>query len=157
MEHTHTLMGQRHEQMENIRRLKTRQIGTSGAEPGRCRKHPKHRQSPGVCSVCLRERLSQLSTTSSRGGRGGGGAATAGSSSSSSLSPLSSDSSSSESSPIHYSILTKSRTVAFAPQRREGEKNRGFWSKLLAPRKKKDGGSLHSRTMRERVITTRVR
>ncbi|XP_020202123.1 uncharacterized protein DDB_G0271670 [Cajanus cajan] len=32
---------------------------------GRCKKHPKHRQSPGVCSLCLRDKLSQLSTPSS--------------------------------------------------------------------------------------------
>ncbi|TKY74392.1 hypothetical protein E2542_SST03153 [Spatholobus suberectus] len=32
---------------------------------GRCKKHPKHRQSPGVCSLCLRDKLSQLSAASS--------------------------------------------------------------------------------------------
>ncbi|MQM15454.1 hypothetical protein Taro_048400 [Colocasia esculenta] len=32
---------------------------------GRCRKHPKHRQSKGVCPSCLREKLSQLSASSS--------------------------------------------------------------------------------------------
>uniref|UniRef100_A0A1D1YZ96 Piezo-type mechanosensitive ion channel component 2 n=1 Tax=Anthurium amnicola TaxID=1678845 RepID=A0A1D1YZ96_9ARAE len=31
---------------------------------GRCRRHPKHRQSKGVCPSCLRERLSQISTSS---------------------------------------------------------------------------------------------
>ncbi|GMJ02498.1 hypothetical protein HRI_003919000 [Hibiscus trionum] len=30
-----------------------------------CKKHPKHKQSPGVCSLCLAEKLSQLSTHSS--------------------------------------------------------------------------------------------
>ncbi|WVZ18850.1 hypothetical protein V8G54_006172 [Vigna mungo] len=30
----------------------------------RCKKHPKHRQSPGVCSLCLRDKLSQLSSDS---------------------------------------------------------------------------------------------
>lgn len=28
----------------------------------RCKKHPKHNQSPGVCSLCLREKLIQLSS-----------------------------------------------------------------------------------------------
>ncbi|KAI3685289.1 hypothetical protein L6452_34530 [Arctium lappa] len=31
-----------------------------------CKKHPKHRQSPGICSLCLRERLSKISSSSSR-------------------------------------------------------------------------------------------
>ncbi|KAF5818576.1 putative protein OCTOPUS [Helianthus annuus] len=30
-----------------------------------CKKHPKHRQSPGICSLCLRERLSKISSSSS--------------------------------------------------------------------------------------------
>lgn len=36
-----------------------------------CRKHPKHRQSPGVCSLCLNERLSLFikSTSSSSASR----------------------------------------------------------------------------------------
>lgn len=29
---------------------------------GRCKKHPKHNQSPGVCSLCLSEKLIQLSS-----------------------------------------------------------------------------------------------
>ncbi|XP_009787284.1 uncharacterized protein [Nicotiana sylvestris] len=28
-----------------------------------CKKHPDHKQQPGVCSCCLRERLSKLSTS----------------------------------------------------------------------------------------------
>lgn len=32
---------------------------------GRCRKHPEHRQSQGVCPFCLREKLSHLSASSS--------------------------------------------------------------------------------------------
>ncbi|CAK8537544.1 unnamed protein product [Lathyrus sativus] len=31
---------------------------------GRCKKHPKHNQSPGVCSLCLCEKLIQLSSLS---------------------------------------------------------------------------------------------
>ncbi|XP_062098612.1 uncharacterized protein LOC133804477 [Humulus lupulus] len=30
------------------------------ATVGRCKKHPKHHQSPGVCSLCLSNKLSQL-------------------------------------------------------------------------------------------------
>lgn len=29
-----------------------------------CKKHPDHRQQPGVCSICLREKLSHLSNLS---------------------------------------------------------------------------------------------
>ncbi|KAG1334593.1 ataxin-2 [Cocos nucifera] len=32
---------------------------------GRCKRHPEHRQSKGVCPFCLRERLSYISATSS--------------------------------------------------------------------------------------------
>ncbi|PON46775.1 hypothetical protein PanWU01x14_248700 [Parasponia andersonii] len=62
--------------MANIlRRSKDTIMGHGGAAgrprpDGRCKRHPKHRQSPGVCSLCLRERLSQLNkmdpTSSSR-------------------------------------------------------------------------------------------
>ncbi|KAK9072993.1 hypothetical protein SSX86_007315 [Deinandra increscens subsp. villosa] len=31
-----------------------------------CKKHPKHRQSPGICSLCLRERLTNMLSSSSR-------------------------------------------------------------------------------------------
>ncbi|KAK9193240.1 hypothetical protein WN944_003937 [Citrus x changshan-huyou] len=31
----------------------------------KCRKHLKHKQSPGVCSLCLRDKLSQLAAISS--------------------------------------------------------------------------------------------
>ncbi|KAK1413054.1 hypothetical protein QVD17_34776 [Tagetes erecta] len=31
-----------------------------------CKKHPKHRQSPGICSLCLRERLSKMLSSSSQ-------------------------------------------------------------------------------------------
>ncbi|KAM7253338.1 hypothetical protein ACFE04_025956 [Oxalis oulophora] len=29
-----------------------------------CKRHPKHKQSPGVCSLCLREKLSHLQSSS---------------------------------------------------------------------------------------------
>lgn len=31
---------------------------------GLCKKHPKHQQPPGVCSICLKEKLTKLSNTS---------------------------------------------------------------------------------------------
>nr|XP_004490386.1 uncharacterized protein LOC101507869 [Cicer arietinum] len=55
--------------MRNLRlqRAFTKKNDTIGrVKPkGRCKKHPKHNQSPGVCSLCLREKLSQLSSFSS--------------------------------------------------------------------------------------------
>lgn len=39
--------------------------GGSQCKPG-CKKHPKHRQSPGVCSLCLTEKLNKISSTSCR-------------------------------------------------------------------------------------------
>ncbi|KAL6962761.1 hypothetical protein U1Q18_037718 [Sarracenia purpurea var. burkii] len=170
--------------MEN-RRPKNNQIGRSKADAARCKKHPKHQQQPGVCSVCLSERLSQLSSTSSSSRT----TMAAFSPSSSSLSFLSSRCSSSELSPVHRrfrlgseakasmsflrggkNVLAKSRSMVFFSRAQEGEgrdgngkKKRGFWSKLfLRPRSKKntDGGLValvHSRTMRERVISTSTR
>ncbi|CAI9758129.1 unnamed protein product [Fraxinus pennsylvanica] len=149
-------------------RPKYRKSGKSKANAP-CKKHPKHRQSPGVCSICLSEKLSQLSTNSSSRSK-------IPSSSSSYLSSLSSSSNiSSYSSPVTGSIfrmasvargpmsslkstgknmLKKSRSMAFIFQRRKEENNgknkSGFWSKLLHPRSK---GLMHSRTMRERVVT----
>ncbi|KAL8550109.1 hypothetical protein ACS0TY_008801 [Phlomoides rotata] len=137
-----------------------------------CRKHPKHTQSPGVCSICLNEKLSHLNNApvSSRKKR-----ATASSSSSSSLSSLSSSYASSSSSPIvNYTssrarkltkvsgqeVLKKSRSMAFFLQRRKDEDEnvngkkievkRGFWSKLF-PRRIKGLNLMHSTSMREAV------
>ncbi|KAI3513700.1 hypothetical protein L1887_21039 [Cichorium endivia] len=42
--------------------MEARKTASSAAS---CKKHPKHRQSPGICSLCLRERLSKISTPSS--------------------------------------------------------------------------------------------
>ncbi|KAL9241371.1 hypothetical protein vseg_015491 [Gypsophila vaccaria] len=39
-------------------------MGYSEADSSKCRRHPCLRQSPGVCSSCLREKLSKLSTAS---------------------------------------------------------------------------------------------
>ncbi|KAK8492150.1 hypothetical protein V6N13_054112 [Hibiscus sabdariffa] len=119
-----------------------------------CRKHPKHRQSPGVCSLCLRDKLSRLPANSTSRCT----TATVASSCSSSPSSYCSSSSASSSyasSPMHRhsfpkegkdgfslflisgkNMLTKSKSVAFASRlRSKEEKNKtGFFSKLLHPR-----------------------
>ncbi|KAK8624210.1 hypothetical protein V6N13_065563 [Hibiscus sabdariffa] len=118
-----------------------------------CKKHPKHRQSPGVCSLCLKEKLSRLPASSSSR------RPTIIASSCSSSSSLSSYcSSSSSSSPMHRyrcpnegkdgfslfligggkKMLTKSRSVAFVSRlgSKEGRKDKtGLLSKLLHPRR----------------------
>ncbi|OWM80987.1 uncharacterized protein LOC116196106 [Punica granatum] len=146
---------------------------------GRCRRHPKHQQAPGVCSLCLREKLSQLSIGSggscSSSSRGVGGDEYSSCSSSSSLSPYESSSScSSLSSPVHRyrlekgpgllrgkDVLMKSRSIAFVPRWRGkevGDQNKGkggFWSKLIPVPGRKTAGSgeglKHSKTVRERM------
>ncbi|KAL0463174.1 UNVERIFIED_CONTAM: hypothetical protein Slati_0205000 [Sesamum latifolium] len=152
----------------------------NGSAAAACKKHPKHRQSPGVCSICLGEKLSHLTNNpTANSSRSKPAAAHSPSSSFSSyLSSLSSSNPSSYSSPIRRStavqarkstrvfknvdnVLKKSRSMAFVLQRRkEGDENgkssenkSGFWSKLLQRRNK---GLMHSRTTRERVITTGV-
>ncbi|KAG5543941.1 hypothetical protein RHGRI_016632 [Rhododendron griersonianum] len=82
--------------------MENRRKNTSNSQT-RCKKHPKHQQSPGVCSICLGERLSQISTSSSSSSRRAVEAYCS-SSSSSSLSSLSSSSrcSTSELSPVHH-------------------------------------------------------
>jgi len=128
----------------------------------RCKKHPKHVQSPGVCSLCLKDKLDQLSTSSSSSSQK---TTSSCSSSTSSLSSYySSSSASSCSSPMHdgsfstegktSSIflfhkqggLVKSKSMAAVPRRRKegnGEsgdhhsKKSGFWFKLFHPNKSK--------------------
>ncbi|KAI9097491.1 hypothetical protein K1719_025402 [Acacia pycnantha] len=130
-----------------------------------CKKHPKHNQSPGVCSLCLRERLSQLpSSSTSR--------AAPSSETSSSVSSLSSyyssSSASSCASPSEANKTTtgssisifsfnakhgliKSRSVAASSRRRgsvgdddPNAKSRGFLFNLLRPRHKKTGHKDHT-------------
>ncbi|CAL0319332.1 unnamed protein product [Lupinus luteus] len=133
---------------------------------GRCKKHLKHHQSPGVCSLCLKDKLSQLSSFSSSSKRTTSGACDS-SSASSSLSSYCSSSASSLASPMHpfkerkggsssISIfltsssskhgLVKSRSMAFLPRRRKDSeednttksaKKEGFWFKLLHPKNKR--------------------
>ncbi|XP_022772292.1 uncharacterized protein LOC111314936 [Durio zibethinus] len=172
--------------MANYLRRSSKDVAGGRSKPNEgCKRHPKHRQSPGVCSLCLTEKLSQLSANSSSRCTTATKVAYSCSSSSSLSSYYSSSSSSSYSSPMHCyrfttegkgtsfslllfsrkNILTKSRSVAFASRMRskEGEdKNKkcGFLSKLLHPkntmRKEEATGLEHSRTVREILSSTRV-
>ncbi|MFS7941305.1 putative protein OCTOPUS [Helianthus anomalus] len=126
----------------------------------KCKKHPKHQQSPGICSLCLRERLLKISRSSSRVIICASSTTCSSSSSISSISSVSSSSSGALSytaSPMHgrrnghisflRSKLKKSKSMAFASERimdDDERKKAGFWSKLM-----------HSRTMRE-MFTKRV-
>ncbi|XVE60531.1 hypothetical protein DITRI_Ditri05aG0136300 [Diplodiscus trichospermus] len=169
--------------MANLRRSsKDVAGGRSKPNEGYCKRHPKHRQSPGVCSLCLREKLSQLSANPSLRCTTSRVASSCYYSSSSLSSYYSSSSASSYSSPMHRyrfttegkgtsfslllfstgkNILTRSRSVAFASRMRskEAKKKSGFLSKLLHPRNTKKEeeatGLEHSRTVRE-ILTTRV-
>ncbi|XP_057728049.1 uncharacterized protein LOC130943959 [Arachis stenosperma] len=130
---------------------------------GGCKKHPKHHQSPGVCSLCLNDRLLQLSSSSSASVIGGGSSC---SSSVSSLSSYySSSSASSCASPVsrHFPLtsegkrsstlsifllsgakhnnnngLLKSRSMAVDHDyHRRSKKKSGFWSKFLPSKSKR--------------------
>ncbi|KAJ0087444.1 hypothetical protein Patl1_08572 [Pistacia atlantica] len=145
-------------------------IGKSKSDIIRCKKHPKHRQSPGVCSLCLREKLSKLSTSSSS--RVYSSTMESSSSSSSCASPMhryrfttEGKNNISLSSLLFGSKngLTKSRSLAFFPRTRgkEGDdhdnkkKKGGFLSKLLRPRSKKiEAGLMHSRSTIEIAVTS---
>ncbi|KAK3042952.1 hypothetical protein RJ639_001028 [Escallonia herrerae] len=121
---------------------------------GRCKTHPDHRQQEGICSSCLREKLSELS----------GGFPSFASQTKSTVQPLTSSSSSASSpttgmSPVHHSRrrrhvrnasdlmesigrsskvgLRKSKSMAFVVQHGEVKKNGGFWSKLIGSTGKK--------------------
>ncbi|KAG6671973.1 hypothetical protein I3843_16G035400 [Carya illinoinensis] len=147
--------------MESLRRSNKDVMGKSSKSVVKCKKHPKHRQSPGVCSRCLNEKLSQLSSSScSRRTSATAGSGSCSSSPSSLSSYSSSSSASSCSSPVHFTnvegkiisslsfllngknVLTKSRSLVFFPRmnRPRGDdddvmnkdpKKGGFWSKFL--------------------------
>ncbi|KAL8472365.1 hypothetical protein ACS0TY_029546 [Phlomoides rotata] len=155
----------------NMESWKPKVTKSSKANP-HCKKHPKHTQSPGVCSICLGEKLSIISyssdsysSSSSKGARSASSFSS--SSSSSSISSLSSSDASSCSSPMgNYTyrvsvegrnsmrVFKKSRSMAFARKEEDFENgkkinNGGFWSKLLPRSNKK---LMHSKTMQiERV------
>lgn len=133
-------------------------MGRSRKPDERCGRHPRHQQPPGVCSLCLSEKLTQLSS-----GAGGGssssrstaasfnGAEDSSYSSSSSLSPYESTSSaSSQLSPLRRyrsvkgSGLFGARSIALITRRRvkeEGGSKRkgGFWSRLIPGLGRKTG------------------
>ncbi|KAL8038247.1 hypothetical protein ABFX02_11G093500 [Erythranthe guttata] len=145
-----------------------------------CKRHPKHRQSAGVCSICLNEKLLKLSNNNNKKVFSKVVANYYSRSSSSDLSTLSSSNESSYSSPVknnraefyeagkskrvfkNIEVLKKSRSMAFFFQRRKDddenyekkvEMKRGFWSKLfMLPRR--NVKLTRSKTTRERVITT---
>ncbi|GAB2290690.1 hypothetical protein Dimus_024965 [Dionaea muscipula] len=125
-----------------------------------CKKHPKHRQSPGVCSLCLTEKLSKLSRNTNYKAAAAARVISSScpSSSSSSLSSLHSSDISSHGSPssdvrgtaLDAIILRKSRSLAFVcgggrvgwevTIRDHGKKKKkGMFSlRFLRPRRKKD-------------------
>ncbi|KAI3751622.1 hypothetical protein L2E82_22713 [Cichorium intybus] len=144
----------------------------SSATTKSCKKHPKHQQSPGVCSLCLRERLLKISSSSSRAVTN-----VSSSSSSSSISSVSSVSSSRVSSnapsntasPMHrnqrkthevegkgyLSFLRKSRSMAFVSENimeidEKKKKNDGFWSRLMGSKRR----NAHKRSMEEGSSST---
>ena len=161
-------------------------VGRFHKPDGRCKKHPKHRQSPGVCSLCLSEKLIQLSSSSRRKTT----FIAANSSSSSSVSSLSSyyssSSASSCASPMHrrfdpgkrklssslsffllngkHRQLIKSRSMAVVPGRKEGEggvdikgrKKGGFWHKLLHPKSKRMNVNDSNKMVHSGSVTERV-
>lgn len=114
-----------------------------------CKKHPKHQQSPGVCSLCLGERLSNLSSSSTSH------VVAPSSATSSSVSSLSSyyssSSASSCASPNSEARPAGSSTSIFLFSSKHGvinsrsmasssstsAKSRGFLFNLLRPRQKK--------------------
>ncbi|KAK7301166.1 hypothetical protein RJT34_12027 [Clitoria ternatea] len=156
--------------MENLRRHFTKKnervIGRVKIN-GHCKKHPKHHQSPGVCSLCLREKLTRLSSSNSPRTTLGSCDSSSSSSSSLSSSYYSSSSTSSCASPMHcfrFTIEEKSgssmsiflltgnhgiikrKSLAIVPRRTDYEGGAhhnksankiGFCFKLLRPRSKR--------------------
>ncbi|KAL8243166.1 hypothetical protein R6Q59_009424 [Mikania micrantha] len=123
----------------------------ASASSRKCKKHPKHEQSPGICSSCLRERLLKISRSSSRVVASCAYNYSSSSSSSSFISSISSSSGalSDTASPMHgwhasFLKLKKSKSIAGEIRimdnniNNDQTKKAGFWSKLM-----------HSRTMRE--------
>ncbi|KAL7094326.1 hypothetical protein ACP275_11G096300 [Erythranthe tilingii] len=160
---------------------KHKQYYSDRAKAAACKRHPKHRQSAGVCSICLNEKLSKLTNHNNKKVFSKVVANYYSRSSSSDLSTLSSSNESSYSSPVknnraefyeageskrvfkNIEVLKKSRSMAFFFQRRKDDEDenyekkvemkRGFWSKLFVfPRR--NAKLTRSKTMRETVITT---
>ncbi|XP_041003937.1 uncharacterized protein LOC121249295 [Juglans microcarpa x Juglans regia] len=150
-------------------------MGKSESQQG-CKQHQNEKQLPGVCSSCLREKLSQLNVSASNMKTSTGGFGYFGSSSPNS----SSTSSSIFVSPIygrhhrralektgsisltlkvgHDYGLKKSRSIAFVSRSLHeeaagsGKKKGGFWSKLLWSTGKRTKDVLkHSRAESKRL------
>ncbi|VFQ75094.1 unnamed protein product [Cuscuta campestris] len=112
----------------------------SEPESAICKHHPTHKQPPGVCSCCLRERLAKISGAASSNSYCDYTSASS-SCSSGRVSPRGHRRISSDVAEGRFSGsggceggLRKSRSIAFAADRRPGggEKRReGFWSKLI--------------------------
>ncbi|KAI3760780.1 hypothetical protein L1987_51179 [Smallanthus sonchifolius] len=147
-----------------------------------CKKHPKHRQSPGICSLCLRERLSKiLSSSSSSRAVTNVSSSSISSVSSAYSSHNSSNASSYTASPLQSyrnrrkidnlegkgylyflrkntnGVLMKSRTMGFVSDQRnvvqDHEKKKfGFLSKLMGS-KRSSSRMMHSRTTRETFLS----
>ncbi|KAI3758256.1 hypothetical protein L6452_05811 [Arctium lappa] len=125
-----------------------------------CTKHSKHKQSPGVCSLCLRERLSKISSSSLQAVTNVSSSSSSSSSSYVSSSHCSSNAESHMASPMHnyrktnyefdgnskgyLSSLKKSRSVAFFVGEKmvesDGKKKKrdGFWSRLMMGSKRRN-------------------
>ncbi|KAG6608260.1 hypothetical protein SDJN03_01602, partial [Cucurbita argyrosperma subsp. sororia] len=127
-----------------------------------CKRHPKHRQSPGVCSLCLTEKLSQILTATTSSRKISDSLSSSSSDSSSYYSSVSSCSSCSSPNRLYdkataSSMYKKSRSMAFASRFRRGtdsdsgkKSHLGFWSRFLnRPRRKRmelDEALMHSRS-----------
>ncbi|URE47104.1 hypothetical protein MUK42_25135 [Musa troglodytarum] len=77
-------------------------MGRPAKDESRCKRHPKHRQSIGVCPFCLRERLSHLTHSSSSSSSSSAAYLSSSSASSSPYSTSDSDLSSYASTPPHH-------------------------------------------------------
>ncbi|RWW73126.1 hypothetical protein BHE74_00019027 [Ensete ventricosum] len=151
-----------------LQMLREKQIMGRSEMEERCRRHPEHRQSKGVCPFCLRDRLSQLAASSS--------ASTTLASSANSSPP---DPNSAVSSPpnqfptarlLKHRPLKKSRSLAFMIGR-PGDENNGkkrevgkekenkrrkegrFWSKLLIGSDRRKEVDDKTRTMKDNTTT----
>ncbi|XP_059631306.1 uncharacterized protein LOC132274143 [Cornus florida] len=130
-----------------------------------CKRHTNHDQSPGVCSVCLREKLCQLSTTSSMASSCSSKSSSSSRYSSFGTSPASHRHRSEAKGSISFlksgkDVLSKSRSTVFVPrigrEAVDGKKKRGFWSKLLRRRsKRKDEGLVQHSVITREMMSTR--
>lgn len=164
-------IAKKNRERETSENIKKKEMGRSKSE-ARCKKHPNHKQTPGVCSSCLRERLSQLSSSKNTITTSCSSSTSCSSASSYYSSPSyyssGSVSSSSCSSPDHYpssssfrisfGLFGRSRSSAFVARYRVGDdgvaggrmKKGGFWSKLLRTSgKRREGGFSYCNTSNE--------